>query len=313
MSCFFWATAVGLGWPLASPSPTEKEVLVVANNPYPQELPTLRVWQREGMTYVQSTFPNVPNFTCDTWCYESPLDFLEAQALEGGGIQLRHRWQDHPEVVLVTTVTPEPGAVEFRVKAMLEGSAEGNLPASLVVPNACWQLRNAPDFASQPDPYPEFVKRCFIFTDAGLTFLDHTQRGKIPVRAEDDPYNNPPWVQMYGPVWRPLQKAGPTSWAAFSTDRYLYPVIGAVSRDGRYLTALANDTGSVMAQAWHDCMHNNAEWTPEKPGGEPVWRITIYALENDPEKLLQRVGQDFPRALTLHQQRVPPEPPGGNP
>lgn len=303
MNVYLGMALVCLGLPEASEAQEGPETLVTAPNPRPEELPTLSVWQAQGMTYVKSTFPNVPNFTCDTWCYESPMEFVEARALEGGRIELRHRWKDHPSVIFVTTVTPEPGAVEFRVRAELEPGSEEKLPEQWLTPNACWQLRNAPDFASQPDPYPEFVKRCFIFTEKGLTFLHQTQRGKIPVRADDDPYNNPPWVQMYGPVWLPPQEAGPTSWAAFSQDRYLYPVIGVVSRDGKYLAAIANDTGSLMAQAWHDCLHNNAAWAEEEPGGEKVWRIKIYALENDPQELLRRVGKDFPKALTLKDKR----------
>jgi hypothetical protein len=282
----------------------EKVTLLSVENPRPAEQPTLGVWQHrltDGrvLTYIKSTFPNLPDFTCDTWCYESDLIFLDAKALDGGRVQLRHRWNAHPEMIVVTTVTPEKGAVHFLAKAELDRDKGDKLPPSVQPLNACWQLRNAPAFASQPDPYPEFVKRCFIFTEAGLTFLDKTQRGKIPVRPDNDPFNNPPWVQMYGAVWRPPMQAGPKSWAAYSADRYIYPIIGAVSRDRKGLAALANKNASTLGQAWHDCMHNNASWEAEKPGGEPVWHIAIYALENNPDDLLRRVAQDFPKALTL--------------
>ena len=92
---------------------TRMSGIVTTANPDPSTLPTLSVWQRGKETLVSSTFPNVPDLTCDSWCYESPVDFIGARSLDGGRIALRHRVLAHPNVVLVTTVTPEPGAVEF--------------------------------------------------------------------------------------------------------------------------------------------------------------------------------------------------------
>ena len=187
--------------------------------------------------------------------------------------------------------------LEIAVRPELEQDASGEIPADLLEPNLCWQLRRAPGFASAPDPYPEFVKRCFIFTERGRTFLDKTTRLPIPCRAADDPYNNPPWVQMYVGMWQEVPKAPPDCWAAYSPDRYTTTVIGAVSRDGGYLAALANDSAGGMAQAWHDCMHNNPLWLPANtPPTEQVWRLRIYAMENDPDALLARVAKDFPNA-----------------
>jgi hypothetical protein len=277
---------------------------VTADNPDPKTLPTLSVWvddkfsATKKLTMVSATFPNVPDLVCDSWCYESAVDFLDARALEQGKVELRHRVRDQPHLLLVTTVSPEPGAVEFAARVQLEQAGVGTLPDQPPFVNLCWQLRRAPNFASQPDPYPEFVKRCFIFTDKGRTFLDQTTRRKIPVRPADDRYNNPPWVQMYVGAWQPVPQAGPTSWADYSPDRYVATVIGTVSRDGKYLAALANDSATVMAQAWHDCLHNNPPWLPPAaPPAERVWRLKVYAMENDPDALLQRVVKDFPAAV----------------
>lgn len=278
-------------------------MLVTADNPNPQSLPTLAVWEDDQLspgrklTMVSATFPNVPGFTCDSWCYESDVDFVDARALPGGKLRLRHRWKKHPEILLVTVVTPEPGAVEF--SAHLE-HAEGRdeMPAELPFVNLCWQVRRSPSFASAPDPYPKFVERCFIFTTRGRTFLHETTRRKIPVRPADDPYNNPPWVQMYAAGWLPLPQATPDSWADYSPDQYVTPVIGVVSRDGKYLAALANDSATVMAQAWHDCLHNNPQWLPaDAPPAKRRWRLKVYAMEDNPKLLLERVRRDFPNAL----------------
>jgi hypothetical protein len=281
----------------AAAASEEPQMLVTATNPEPDRLPTLGVWQRDTLTLVSAAFPNVPEFACDSWCYESDVDYLGATALDGGRLELRHRLRETPNVLWVTTVTPEPGAVEFAARVRVEaGAAPGWVPC----PNLCWQLRRAPRFAGAPDPYPEFVKRCFIFTRQGLTFLHQTQRRPIPVRAANDPYNNPVWVQMYVGEWQDVPEAGPTSWAAYSPDRYTTTVIGTVSRDGRYLAAIANDSAPLMAQAWHDCLHNNPLWLPpDAPWTERVWRLRIYAMENDPDALLARVGQDFPKARHL--------------
>ncbi|UCH35659.1 MAG: hypothetical protein JSV65_04725, partial [Armatimonadota bacterium] len=238
------------------------KVIVTADNPDPQRLPTLGVWERDTLLLVSATFPNVPDFTCDSWCYESPVDYVEARALDGGRIELRHRLREQPSAFLVTTVTPEPGAVEFVARVEPEAGSAAELTGNLLAPNLCWQLIRAPGFASKPDPYPEFVKRCFIFTEKGRAFLHETVRRKIPCREPEDVYNNPPWVQMYAPVGEAVPEVGPTSWADYSTDQYMVPIIGAVSRDGKYLAALVNDSATVVCQAWHDCMHNNPAWLP---------------------------------------------------
>lgn len=292
----------------------EPKMLITARNPDPQKLPTLGVWEDDKLgggkklTMVAATFPNVPGFTCDSWCYESEVDFLSARPLDGGKLELRHRVRHHPQAVLVTTLTPEPGAVELVARIELE--KEGSLPADLLTPNLCWQLRRAPAFASAPQPYPEFIKRCFIFTEKGRTFLDQTTRRKIPVRPANDPYNNPPWVQMYVGASEPIPHVNTKSWADYSPDRYTIPVIGAVSRDGKHLTALANDSASVMAQAWHDCMHNNPQWQPaDAVPAQRVWRLKIYAMENNPDALLARVAKDFPNA----KHHSPPKPSSATP
>ena len=283
-------------------------MILEATNPDPETLPTLGVWQNENRTrtYVSSAFPNVPDFTCDSWCYESGLDFIKATELGGGRVELRHRVREQPHVQIVTIVSPEPGVVEFAVRPEFytDKDADAEPPDSLQAPNLCWQLWRAPGFASSPDPYPQFVKRCFIFTDDGPTFLHQTKRLKIPVRPADDPKNNPPWVQMYLPVWEPMRNSG-KDWADYSRDRYLYPVIGTISRNGKYLTAIACNIPTFLCQAWHDCMHNNPAWEDEQ--GKMVWRLRIYAMENNPDELLRRVGENFSQSLKLKEKRVPAE------
>jgi hypothetical protein len=150
---------------------------VIAINPDPRRLPTLSVYNDEKfsrgqvLTMVAAKFPNVPDFTCDSWCYESAVDFLDARALGGGKVELRHRYRDQPHTIIITTVIPEPGAVEFLARLELEQGTVAGLPTNPQPLNLCWQLRRAPAFASKPDPYPQFIKRCFIFSEKGMVFL----------------------------------------------------------------------------------------------------------------------------------------------
>jgi hypothetical protein len=296
-------SAPGL-FPAARSEESAPDVVPIAeaDKPQPGVLPAIRVVREKlwGQYYpmVSITFPNVPGFTCDAWCYESAVDFLDARALDGGRIEMRHRDQQDSQALVITTITPKPDAVELEARVELdrEGHPDGAPPDAPPGLNLCWQLRHAPGFASKPDPYPEFVRRCFLFTDRGRTFLLDADRKNIPVQPPDHEYNNPPWVQMYVGAWRAVPETPPDSWAGYSPDRYLTPVIGAVSRDGKYLAALANDSADSMAQAWHDCLHNNPKWLPENaPVGDRRWRLGIYAMENDPKALLERVAQDFPK------------------
>jgi len=277
-------------------------------------LPELGFRLEGKLTLVWASFPDVPGFTCDWWCYESAFDFLDFQKLEGGRLELRHRVRSQPHVLIVTTATPEAGAVEFVARAIVDHQRDpdGKLPETLPAPNMCWQLVRAEGFRSKPDPYPEFVKRCFIFTDKGRTFLHQTTRLKLlyrdPPMPADDPRNNPPWVQMYVGVWQAVPEVRKPNWANYSPDRYTIPVIGTVSRDGKHLAALANGSAGMMAQAWHDCLHNNSQWLPaDAPTAQRRWRLKTYLMPNDPETLLARVAGDFPNAARLKDKRPRPK------
>ena len=186
----------------------EESVIVTASNPDKETLPTLGVWQRDDLILVSADFPNIPDFTCDSWCYESAVDFVSAASLDGGRVELRHRDRNQPHVLIVTTVNPEPEAVEFvaRVELDRENYPDSTMPKNPPGLNLCWQLRRAALFASAPDPYPQFVQRCFIFTSKGMTFLNNTERRKIPCRPPDHEYNNPPGCRCMWDNGRKFQK-----------------------------------------------------------------------------------------------------------
>ncbi|MFN0195778.1 MAG: hypothetical protein ACKVT0_03485 [Planctomycetaceae bacterium] len=260
------------------------------------------VWVRES---------KIPGCFLDLLCYEhSQVTLVDSRAVENGAFELRHRSNDHPHVLLITTVTPQPGAVEFLMRAEVDRAidANGKLPNELPSPNLCFRVKRAEDcFSSHPHPFPEFIGRCFIFTEAGQTFLLDAPRFPLPRAAADDLRNNPPWVQQYYPVWQPLpEESTGMTWYNRSTSRFTVPVMGIVSRDKKYLTAIANDTSDLMTQAWQECLHNNPKWSPaDAPPEEQRWRVKIYIMPNDPDLLLERVGYDFPEALKLKEKAVP--------
>lgn len=283
-----------------------------AFNPDPKHLPILGLWKRGKEYLVSAQFPELPGFTCDSWCYEiADIELIGAGAKENGILQMQHRVSQGEHVFrLKTKVIPSAGAVEFRVTAAADEAGE-SLPDELPIPNLCFQLRRAPQFKSdrpESDNYPEFVSRCFIYTDAGRTYLNHTERLKIPARPANDKENNPPWVQVYVGVWKTPVAPKPDSWSDTSPDRYTVPVIGTVSRDGKHLVALADDTADLMCQAWHDCLHTRPKWLPvDAPPAEQSWRMKVYLMENDPDALLARVREDFPKLDEPAKKRVPLE------
>lgn len=270
-------------------------MLVQANNPNPERIPSLSVWRQGKAALVRCDFPDLPDFTCDAWCYECPVDLENAVNLQKGQIELRHVSREYPQVTIVTRIMPEPGAVEFRAQCVLNANESAAWPNELPLLNLCWQLKRAPAFASKPDPYPEFMQRCFMFTESGLTFLDKTLRLDVPRFSRDHPRNNPPWTQRYVSIELAASAHEPQVSSAFSPDPYVLPVMGVVSRDGKHLAAAASGCAPEISQVWLDCIHLKAQWLPKNAAPvERVWRKKIYVMENDPVALLTRVKNDFP-------------------
>ncbi len=264
-------------------------------------------------TFIWVHVPEIPGSVLDLWCYEHN-SILSRRSLEGGALELRHRSTENPNVLVLTTVTPEPGAVELvaRVEVDQERDPGGKLPDKMPELNLCVQPRRVyteGGFSNFPDPFPEFISRCFIFTDKGRTFLADTVRRPLPRIADQpkDPRNNPPWLQVYGPVWEPVSEPSTgNTWYNRSPDRFTIPILGVVTRDRKHLAALANDTSDSVCQAWAPCLHNNPNWTPkDAPPAQRRWRTKLYIMPNDPELLLKRVAEDMPNAFKLQEKRVP--------
>jgi hypothetical protein len=295
----------------------EDNVIAKSINSDAAKTPTLyaRLHNRH-IAFCSTIFPTVPGLRLDACVYEPGEGFLKLN-LMGAAVPtdnqlvFRHAVKTIPGLVHETTFTADTGTVEAVGRLTLDShfkASDLRVPENLPTPNLCWCFQKSPNFVAggsasppygeRPNVYPTWVERCFIFTDQGQTFLDKTQRTKTDEVPADDPRNNPVWSQHYIGVW---QKTGGESLPVnTSHTRYVAPVIGAVSNDGKYLIGLASESPRYIAQAWHTCLHHVATWGPTAvPPLERQWRMKLYAMQNEPVVLMARVASDFPASMRL--------------
>ena len=259
-------------------------------------LPRLSVNQEKHgdriFTMVRIAVPTIPDFQCDVWCYEDRLGQGEGLPQGDGSLILKHSTKGKDGPIEVTThFVPHVGEVDFTVK--VEGQSKRDV-RSVGSVNACWQLRRAPGFAHEGDFVKTFVNQCFIYTAKGFTLLGDTERFPDTRRPADHRTNSPPWVQVYVPTWR-RHPGQPKAFWGNSTDRLVYPIIGEVSRDGKWLTALAWPHSGNLCQGWHDCLHNGPALIQgyDEKTNRTEYRGKFYFMENDPQELLQRYQRDL--------------------
>jgi hypothetical protein len=128
----------------------------------------------------------------------------------------------------------------------------------------------------------DYISRCFIFTDSGLTTLDKTRR------TEEALYKG---GQTYIPAGINLKDVNPRP---ISLDRPANGLIGCFSDDNKYIMATAWDKYQELFQGIFVCIHSDPRIGGLKAGEVKKLRGKIYIVKNDPEKLLQRYQQDFP-------------------
>jgi hypothetical protein len=276
---------------------TELDGVVKAVNSNSSVFPTLSF--RESPPMVCAEFEGIQGHV-GLWCYESPVELVSAVADKKDQLVLRHKIRKHPNVLLVTTVKAEPEAIELVVRPQLISKDKKPMPEAWEPLNMCFTMINSPDFANLiGEPYQKFADRCFVFTEKDMTFLNRTARNPLQMYEPNHPCNNPPWTQSYfvgekaeKPGWKNNGSQG------VSNDLASVPLLGVVSRDGKHLAAVANDTAEVIHQAWLDCMHANPAWRPAGAIFEKqTCRVKVYVMKNDPQALLKRFAKDFPKAM----------------
>jgi hypothetical protein len=126
-----------------------------------------------------------------------------------------------------------------------------------------------------------YVARCFIFTDGGLTFLDKT------TRRENAVYRG---GQVYVPLGINLDDVNPRP---ISPDRPVNGLIGCVSADNQWSLATAWDKTQELFQGVIVCIHNDPHVGGLAPGETKELHGKLYLLRNDPTALLERYRKDF--------------------
>jgi hypothetical protein len=128
----------------------------------------------------------------------------------------------------------------------------------------------------------DYIPRCFIFTEAGLTTLDKTRRTEEGFYKGGQTYI-PPGIDLADVNPRPI-----------SPDQPANGLIGCFSDDDKYIIATAWDRYQELFQGVIVCIHSDPRVGGLKAGEVKKLRGKIYFVKNEPEKLLQRYQRDFP-------------------
>ena len=254
-------------------------------------VPVVTVRPDPKYTIVNITVPAIPGLVCEVWCYEDRFGRAVSHEMDGPTLVLAHRNKD---VTATTRLVPEPGAVSMEVK--VTGPREAVRRTRIL--NACVQFQRSSSFGVKDrNKYVEdFVARCFVFLEGGMTMLKDTKRIPGTRPGGNERANLPkPWIQEYYPTWRkhPGQIKGQRG---FSTDRPVLPIIGVVSRDGGHLAAVAWPETMRLGQVWHCCIHPRPQISEsfDEKTGETRSRGRLYFMPNDEAKLLAAFRRDFP-------------------
>jgi len=243
------------------------------------KVPVLSVEKVQYGTVVSIRDTVIPGLVLDVWCYEDALGDPVSYHNEGN--------------TLVLIDEPLPDGVDIKVN--VKGTEAGDVQKVRNL-NPCCQLERSASFKSTGNYVDDFVARCFIYLDKGMTYLSDTKRIPGTIEDKSDKANDPkPWIQEYYPTWRrhPGQIQGQRG---YSTDRPVYPVIGAVSRDRKYLVAVAWPETMRLGQVWHHCIHPRPiiGESYDNTKGEINTHGKIYLMANDGEQLLAKFKKDFP-------------------
>jgi hypothetical protein len=195
---------------------------------------------------------------------------LISASADGRRLELRTRVE--PAVEMRHVLTAGKDDVDFRLRVENHGPAFAD--AQWFQP--CMRVDR---FTGRKQS--NYVDRCFIFTERGLTMLDHTRR------TEEAIYRG---GQVYVPAGINHDDVNPRP---ISPDVPVNGLIGCVSADGQWLLATAFDQTQELFQGVIVCVHNDPRLGGLKPGEVKELHGKLYFLKNDPAALLKRYERDF--------------------
>jgi hypothetical protein len=232
--------------------------------------------------------PDIPGGKVDTWYLEAfcrtgstKRDWrqtviphkTELVSPDKKGKRLRLRTRVEPNVEVTHEIRAGKDEVEFRLELKNNGSAFVDVDWF----QPCMRVGG---FTGRGQS--NYISRCFIFTDRGLTTLDKTKR------TEEALYRG---GQVYVPTGVNLEDVNPRP---ISPEKPVNGLIGCFSADDKYLLATAWDHTQELFQGVIICVHNDPRIGGLKPGETKKLRGKLYFLKNDPGALLKRYRRDFP-------------------
>jgi len=222
-------------------------------------------------------------------CFEvGPFHEGTAEKRPDGSVVFTYR---AGELKCVTTFTPLAGG---RIAMDLEVSGPVEELKKIRFIDGCLQYWESPAFRRR-GPLVEFAERAFIYTMRGPVSLLDTPRGKQKSFAPDSQWNTPPCTQWYVPIG--VQHPGDIWSFGTCGDRPIHGLIGVVSRDGKWLSAMGRRHYNLnIGQGWHDCLHcgGHTRWYLDEAAGVIRQRTMLYLMPNDKEALLRAFLSDFP-------------------
>jgi hypothetical protein len=126
-----------------------------------------------------------------------------------------------------------------------------------------------------------YLDRCFIYTDCGLTTLNKTRR------TEEALYKG---GQVYVPAGINLNDVNPRP---ISNDQPVNGLIGCYSDDNKYLMATAWDHYQELFQGIFVCIHSDPRIGGLQAGETKKLHGKLYVMKNDRRELLNRYQRDF--------------------
>ena len=245
----------------------------------------IRLSWRDNMLTVHS--PRLPGGKLEIWyleafCRSGSTDRDWAETVIPHTTELVEASEDGASLHLRSTV--EPGVnVEHRITAVPDGVA-----FDMVLTNTTEQAVDV-DWA-QPcirvDAFTglsqeDYIRKCFIFTEEGLTTLDRTRR------TEEARYRG---GQVYVPEGIDLDDVNPRP---ISPETPVNGLIGCFSADDSLLLAMAWDNVQELFQGVIVCIHSDPRIGGLEAGETRRLKGRLYLMNSDPEALLKRYRGDF--------------------